>query len=175
MTDMISAVAAWLEEMGISYATEDDALRFDLPFGSTSYDCAIWPEGGDSIVVSAVWYGSVPVNRITEAQQLLAQFVALGDGAGQTMLNSRTGQVMRQASVDVSMIQFNAQAVKRIIDEVMDPFNVKVLALGLVLERRMKAHEAAETYEEWERARTKERAAQIRRALGHDEIDPTLN
>src|SRR5206468_1894051 len=103
--DIVSVVKGWLDETGLRYEMDDDGVRFDLPFGSTSYNCLVWAEGETKMDISAVCHEAVPSDRIDEAEQLLRKLVEVGDGGGQTWLNRRTGQLMRQLSVDVSMVQ----------------------------------------------------------------------
>jgi hypothetical protein len=175
MSDIISVVKVWLDEVGLTYEMEGDGVRFLLPFGSANYDCLVWAQGKTTMVISAAWHGAVPPDRIDEAKQLLRKFIEVGDGCGHTLLNRRTGQLMRQMSMDVSMVQLKPQAMDRIIEKALDPFNVMILALMLVLQGRMKAEQAIETYAAREKGGSEVRMAKLRRARTEDEIDPTLN
>jgi hypothetical protein len=97
MSDIISVVKSWLDEMELAYEMEDDGVRFLLPFGSTNYDCLIWAEGETTMVISAAWHEAVPSDRIDDAEQLLRKFIEVGDGCGQTLLNRRTTDVWTNA------------------------------------------------------------------------------
>ena len=175
MSDIFSVVKVWLDEKGLAYEMEDGGVRFDLPFGSTSYNCLIYAEGQTTMVISAAWHGAVPSNRIDQAEKLLVQFVKDGDGGGYTLFNRATRQLFRQTSVDVSMIELKPQSVDRIIEAALNPFNVKIFAMVLVLQGRIKAEHAIETYAAWERRESEERMAKLRRAMAQDEFNQTLN
>lgn len=57
----------------------------------------------------------------------------------------------------------------------LDPFNVKIFALMLVLQGRMKADDAVATYAAWEKRESEVRMAKLRRAMAQDEFNQTLN
>lgn len=172
MVDSLLVVEAFLDAKGLCHR-RDDANRvcFDLPFGRTSYDCRVH-QTGQILILNAMWSGRVASNEVERAERVLVRLSRTGNGNGDTRFSPTSGRLKYTTSVDVSMSTLTADRVGTILETLLDPFNVKILAMEFVLDGQLPEDAAVGAYEEWDRDRA---AALMQPLLEAGGPDPSLN
>ena len=172
MVDLIFVVEAFLDGQGITHSRDEaGAVMFELPFGRTVYECSIL-QFGQALYLSALWRGTIAPDRMDAAQELLLRLIDAGAHVGQTHLNPRRGLLKYNSSVDLGMVDFTIDRVGQVLETLLDPFNVKILAMEMALDEKMTADAAVECYGEWDRRRI---AELMGRAVDDGPVDPSLN
>ncbi|HEX8524849.1 MAG TPA: hypothetical protein VF669_21535 [Tepidisphaeraceae bacterium] len=172
MVDLLLVVEAFLDGENIVHRRDqENAVCFDLPFGRTSYDCRVVAEDR-KLIVGALWRGRVDTDDAERAQRLLTRLWNTGDSGGNTHFNPARGKLMFASSVDVSCADVTVDTMASILETLLDPFNVRILAMQMVLSGQMPETAAVDCYAEWNR----NRIAALMRPLGEGGgADPSLN
>ena len=171
MVDTLLVVETFLDREDIAHHREGDAaVSFELPFGRTSYACEIEVRGR-TLKLSATCADIIAADHVEAAATLVRRFVNAGAATGQTFLNPRRGQLRHITSVDVGATDITVERVRVVLETLLDPFNVMVLALGYVLDGGMSAEAAVDCYAAWDR----KRIDALMRGTVDDDVDPSLN
>jgi hypothetical protein len=172
MVDLLLVVEAYLDCQGIVRRRDaEDAVCFDLPFGRTSYECRVAAEGR-KLIVSALWHGQVDPDDADRAQRVLTRLSNTGESSGKTCFNPARGKLMFTTSVDMTCADLTVERVGSTLETLLDPFNVKVLAMQMCLDGQLAEDAAVDCYAEWNRRRI---AALLKPLSEGDGADPTLN
>ncbi|MGH7213638.1 MAG: hypothetical protein ACREIT_02565 [Tepidisphaeraceae bacterium] len=172
MVDLLLVVEAFLDGEGLCHHRDDaNRLCFDFPFGRTSYDCRVH-QAGQVLVLNAMWSARVAADEIERAGRVLVRLSRTGNRSGDTRFSPTSGRLKYTTSVDVSMSTLTVERVGTILETLLDPFNVKILAMELVLDGQLPEDAAVDIYEEWDRDRI---AALMRPLLEGGGPDPSLN
>ncbi len=153
MEDLLLVVEAFLDAEGIAHQRDDTGdLTFDLPYGRTSYGCEVG-QVGRTLTFAALWSGRIPSEKGGTAGTLLKRLSNTASISGDTFLNPHRGQLKYFSSVDLSLSDLTVERVGTIIETLLDPFNVKILAMKMVLDGQLSADAAVDCYAEWDRKR----------------------
>jgi hypothetical protein len=170
MVDLLLVVEAFLDgEEIVHRRDEQNGVCFDLPFGRTSYDCRVVAEDR-KLIVSALWHGRIDSDDAERAQRVLTRLSNTGDSGGNTHFNPALGKLMFTSSVDMSCADVTVDQVASILEKLLDPFNVRILAMQMVLSGRLPEAAAVDCYAEWNRKRIADLMKPMR-----DGGDPSLN
>ena len=172
MTDFIFIVEAFLDGQGIAHSRDKiGTVAFELPFGTTSFECSV-NQFGQTLCVSALWCGVIAPDHINAAQRLLLRLIDAGAQLGQTHLNPRRGLLKYNSSVDLGMVDFTIDRVGQVLETLLEPFNIKILAMEMALNQKMTADVVVESYAAWDRRRI---AEMMGRAVDDGPVDPSSN
>lgn len=172
MVDRLLIVEAVLDREGVFHYRDEDYVLFTLPFGRTSYDCSIREFMGD-LILRADWTGAIDSNEIDRAEAVLLRLIeAVLGGSGKTYLKRRSGRVCYVTSVDVSLVELTVERMASMLEAMLDPFNVMLLAMDNVLQGAMTEDAAVDAYAAWDRKRI---AALLNPAGAERGPDPSLN
>jgi hypothetical protein len=172
MVDLLLVVEAFLDGEGIVHRRDEgNGVCFDLPFGRTSYDCRLVAEDR-KLIVSALWHGRIDTDDAERTQRVLTRLSNTGDSGGNTHFNPAQGKLMFTSSVDVSCADVTVDRMASILETLLDPFNVRILAMQMVLSGQMPEAAAVDCYAEWNRNRI---AALMRPLRDRGDTGPSLN
>ncbi len=153
MEDLLLVVEAFLDAEGIAHQRDETGeVTFDLPFGRTSYRCEVG-QSGRTLTLAALWIGRIPSERGDSARELLTRLSNTASRSGDTFLSPHRGQLKYFSSVDLSQSHLTVERVSAILETLLDPFNVKVLAMSMVFDGELSADAAVNCYAEWDRKR----------------------
>jgi hypothetical protein len=151
MSDSLLVVEAYLDQEGITHHRDNQGtVIFHLPYGRTSYDCRIRCDGL-ILVLTAIWNGVILADDAELAECVLVRLSNVGSGSGKTFFNPAQRALKFETSVDVSMSTLPPERVRIFRETVLDPFNIKILAMEFVLDGQLPVDVAVDIYGEWDR------------------------
>ncbi len=153
MDDLLLVVEEFLDAESIAHHRDQAGdVAFGLPFGRTSCACEV-SQNGRTLTLAALWNGRVAPEKSGTAEALLTRLSKAASRNGDTFFNPHRGQLKYFSSVDLSLSQLTVERVSTIIETLLDPFNVKILAMGMVFDGQLPVDAAVDCYAEWDRKR----------------------
>jgi hypothetical protein len=172
MQDLLLVMEAYLDSKGIDHFRDEmDRISFNLRFGGTSYHCHVAQDGW-IMRIDALWNERIAIDEAEQAECVLTRLSSIPGAIGNTLYNPARGEVVYCTSVDLSHVVLKVDRVESILETLLDPFNVKLLATEMVLDGRLPESAAVEVYAVWHRERLANMIRQIVEGTG---IDPSMN
>jgi len=168
MTGLLGTIEQYLISAGAMPVLQEDTLVSNLTVAGITYSCNFWADD-DQLGMLAEWCEGVPMDRFDETHDLLVRLVNAGDGAGQTLLNRRTGQVVRRATVDLSMVTATPEKIGMMVETILRSFGGKMKLMKRVLDGAVTPDSAVKMVEESTKEASAQRMDQLRQLFGTDE------